>query len=95
MLNTKEVAQETGASLRQLQWWDERGILKPHAMRKGDRVYAAAQVQSIRWLVEFRKFGIPPRPAIEYMGCGAQWGYSPREILRALDMLAECGLRVR
>lgn len=51
-----EVSKSTGASLRQLQWWHERGVVVPRIV-KHSRFYTLDQVEQIRRLVQLRKAG--------------------------------------
>ncbi len=57
-VTTKEFAAETGATLRQLQWWDERGIIVPefHGHR---RFWDRRDIPYIRRVVALSGFGIP------------------------------------
>lgn len=51
---TREVSEKTGATLRQLQFWDEQGYIIPR--REGhSRVYTARQLRTVQKLVNFRK----------------------------------------
>lgn len=52
------VSRETGASNRQLQWWDERGILQPDTIEKHTRLYTKEQLEQVRRLVMLRKAGV-------------------------------------
>ncbi len=94
-LSTEEVSLETGATLRQLQWWDEQGIMRPTGKAGRDRRYSPAQAKLAFWFVEFRHFGIPPRRAMRYIAEGSERTYSPGKILQMLYALKSCGLRVR
>jgi DNA-binding transcriptional MerR regulator len=52
-----EVATITGVSLRQLQWWDEQGVVTP--MQKGHRrLYRMSEVVEIALITELRRKGI-------------------------------------
>jgi DNA-binding transcriptional MerR regulator len=55
--SSSEVAALTGATLRQLQWWDERGLIQPrhdgHA-----RFYTEAQTQEARLAVALKVKGM-------------------------------------
>ena len=49
-----EVAEIAGVSLRQLQWWDERGVVSPR--QEGHRrVYAAQEVVEVSVIAELRR----------------------------------------
>lgn len=51
-----EVAEIAGVSLRQLQWWDERGVVSPR--QEGHRrVYAAQEVVEVSVIAELRRKG--------------------------------------
>ncbi len=54
--STGQVSEMTGASLRQLQWWDEQGIVCPERFN-GDRSYTYDQVEMIGRFVQLRKLG--------------------------------------
>jgi hypothetical protein len=51
-----EVSLEIGATLRQLQWWDEAGLLKP-IQRLHKRLYTREQVWEARRLISLRRAG--------------------------------------
>src|SRR5215813_183817 len=53
---SREIVKLTGISLRQLQWWDERGIVAP--ARKGHRrVYLMEDLAEVAVICELRKRG--------------------------------------
>ena len=53
---SREVAALTGITLRQLQWWDERGIVKPQ--REGHRrLYSVEDLSEIAVISEMRRRG--------------------------------------
>lgn len=54
--STEEVGKLSGVSQRQLQWWDESGIVCPKKMR-GDRVYSARDAISAMLVAELRRKG--------------------------------------
>jgi DNA-binding transcriptional MerR regulator len=55
---SRAVADLTGISLRQLQWWDERGIVVP--AREGHRrVYSLDDMAEVAVICELRKRGFP------------------------------------
>lgn len=55
--STAEVAAMTGASLRQLQWWDCEGGIQP--AREGQRrLYSDEQVTLVRKVVQLRAAGV-------------------------------------
>lgn len=52
-----DVARITGVSLRQLQWWDEQGVVSP--MQRGHRrLYQLREVIEIALITELRRKGI-------------------------------------
>ena len=53
-IQTKEAARRTGCSLRQLQWWDERGLVKPRQFGHA-RWYTAEEVNRLRVIVALRR----------------------------------------
>ena len=53
---SREVVELTGITLRQLQWWDERGIVKPE--RKGHhRLYSMNHLTEVAVICELRRKG--------------------------------------
>lgn len=53
---SREAVVLTGITLRQLQWWDERGVVQP--LRKGHRrVYSVKNVTEIAVICELRRKG--------------------------------------
>lgn len=61
---TDEVAVISGASVRQLQWWDERSVLQPTGgIERHFRLYSASDVLAARILVSLREFGMSLRRA--------------------------------
>jgi len=55
-LTSKEVAALTGISLRQLQWWDERGLVVPS--RSGHRrLYSLDDLAEVAVIAELRRKG--------------------------------------
>lgn len=64
---TREVAELTGLSLRQLQVWDERGLLVParvHLPLGHWREYSAQQVRTAQLAAIIRSEHIRPRKAL-------------------------------
>lgn len=57
-----EVAVATGLSLRQLQWWDERGYLSPPQVLH-QRRYSKVHVECAFILQRLRDLGFNPKPA--------------------------------
>ena len=56
--SSAEVATRTGISLRQLQWWDERGIVVP--LRQGHRrIYSLDDLAEVAILCDLRRRGFP------------------------------------
>lgn len=65
LYSTAEVAKLTGVSLRQLQFWDERGIVQPAEWGKGRgggsgryRRYSEDQLRLIRRMAKLRRAGV-------------------------------------
>jgi DNA-binding transcriptional MerR regulator len=56
--NSTEVARMTGASLRQLQWWDEHKLLHPAEKYGHRRGYSSEDVERIMVIMELRKRGV-------------------------------------
>ncbi len=56
LFTSREVAARTGITLRQLQWWDERGIVIP--AREGHRrVYSMEDLAEVAVICELRRRG--------------------------------------
>ena len=53
---SSQVVELTGISPRQLQWWDERGLVSP-ARRGRNRLYSMADVTEISVIAELRSKG--------------------------------------
>jgi len=51
MYSTKQVSRLSGASLRQLQWWDETGLLQPLGKVGNSRVYTVEQMNQAKKIV--------------------------------------------
>jgi len=55
---SNEVVDLTGITLRQLQWWDERGLVVPE--RRGHRrIYSMSQLTEIAVICDLRRRGFP------------------------------------
>ena len=55
--DTTQVSKFAKVSLRQLQWWDEQGVVRPR--REGHRrLYHASQVARVLLIAELRKRGL-------------------------------------
>lgn len=52
-LTTAEVAERTGLSLRQLQWWTEQGVVSP-LLRGGRRCWTAEDVRLLKVVRDLR-----------------------------------------
>lgn len=55
--STSEVTRRTGATARQLQWWDERGLVSPARVGRR-RIYSFVDLVDIATIEEFRRRGI-------------------------------------
>ncbi len=58
--STNEVSRLSGATLRQLQWWDDHGWLSPVRV-KADRAYSEAQALIAMVMVNLRNRGMTHR----------------------------------
>lgn len=58
MLKTSDVQKITGLSARQLQWWDERGYVRPKIERRR-RLYDDRQVRALAVLSALKDHGVP------------------------------------
>ncbi len=59
-MNTRQVVKLSGATARQLQWWDEWGIVRPTHYGH-QRYYTAAQVTSCMVIMDLKRKGIQLR----------------------------------
>lgn len=57
-MTTQEVAAKAGVSKRQLQWWDESGVVRP-ALARRRRDYSNDDVQRIMTIASLRRKRIP------------------------------------
>lgn len=55
--SSQEVARMTGVSLRQLQWWDEQGVVSP-TQRGHRRIYQLEEVVEVSLISELRRKGM-------------------------------------
>lgn len=55
--SSNEVSKATGVSLRQLQWWDEQGVVSP-VQRGHRRMYQLHEVIEVSLITELRSKGI-------------------------------------
>lgn len=55
--SSQDVTRITGVSLRQLQWWDEQGVVSP-AQRGHKRLYQLHEVIEVALISELRRKGI-------------------------------------
>lgn len=60
--STQDVSKLAGASLRQLQWWDEQGVVSPvhHGHR---RLYSRLEVVQVSLIVDLRRKGLSLKKA--------------------------------
>lgn len=58
-VNSLQMVKETGATLRQIQWWDEHGYVIPaFGHRKHSRLYSSQQITIVRKMVALRNAGV-------------------------------------
>jgi len=72
-MSTREFSKVTGCSLRQLQWWDEKGLLKPrHIAGRGGRgsvrSYGERQVPKALMLRTLLRSGPASRILLPFAG---------------------------
>ena len=90
-LTSNEVAKLTGATLRQLQWWDEQGLIV--VRQEGhSRIYTPEDARRIKLVVEMRKRGISLQRCRKLMQYKT---LSVESICDALDVLKKMKLIVR
>jgi len=90
-----ELAELARVSLRQLQWWDEHGLVRPQHVGHR-RQYSAAQVQAVIALGKLR--GLQIGRAIPLQRCRKLIRYHASEldsIVEAIALLRRVGLTVR
>lgn len=89
-LTTEEAAKLSGASLRQLQWWDEQGLVQVrHDGHK--RIYMPEDTRKVIVIAQLRTRGLSLQQCRRLMrhGTGTVQG-----IVDALDVLKRFNLRV-
>ncbi len=79
-MNTAQVAKAANVSFRQLQWWDERGIVCP-SQGGHKRDYSDAEVRSVMILSDLRRRGFPLRMARLALKVKAKVAIMPGEYL--------------
>ena len=57
-MTTAAACRAAGISERQAQWWDEKDIVRPHAMVGHRRVYTGEDVTILRVVAELRRMGL-------------------------------------
>lgn len=88
-VTSEEMAKATGASLRQLQRWDELLHVVPrYGQMYHARLYSPDQVAIVKKLVDLRKAGVPLRQAIKCM----LWDW--RSIMVVAQPTIICGVLV-
>ena len=92
VFSSLEVALVTGVSLRQLQWWDEQGIVTP--MQKGHRrLYRMREVIDVALITELRRKGISLQKTRKVLSrLQEKYGdsfYMPRKNGRDLHLLTD------
>ena len=55
--SSQDVAEITGVSLRQLQWWDEQGVVSP-VQQGHKRIYQLSELVEVGLITELREKGI-------------------------------------
>lgn len=65
-MTTRELSEASGATLRQIQWWDEQGFLKCSFLGRIRR-WRKADVARARRLKMLSRAGIQPNRAEEYL----------------------------
>jgi DNA-binding transcriptional MerR regulator len=90
-LTSKQVAKLTGATLRQLQWWDEKRLV----MVRHDghsRVYTPEDARRVKTVVDLRKRGISLQQCRKVM---KHETLTVQGIIDALDVLRKLKVSVR
>jgi DNA-binding transcriptional MerR regulator len=79
-MNTIEVQRIARVSFRQLQWWDEQGIVSPR-QNGHRRDYTEADARAVMILAELRRRGLPLRMARLALQVKAKVAIMPGEYL--------------
>ena len=53
-----ELARATGATLRALRYYEEKGLIRPHRSRQGKRLFTARQCEIVRLVVHLRRLEV-------------------------------------
>lgn len=69
---SEQVSAICGVTLRELQWWDERGIVCPR-IEAHKRLYTPEQVERVRRVKELRKAGVSLQKMRKYLD---RWQYA-------------------
>ncbi len=56
-MTTAQLSAHAGVSLRQLQWWDEQGIVTPEQDTRGRR-YSTEQIRAVQLIAQLRRRGV-------------------------------------
>ncbi len=94
-IGSGELANLAGVSLRQLQWWDEQGVVRPRRIKGSNgrtRDYSGDQIASVVSLAKLRCVGI------SLQRCRKLIRYHASEvdrIVEAISLLRRVGLAVR
>jgi hypothetical protein len=95
-MRSNEIVKATGVSLRQLQWWDERGIIRP-AREHGAggqgllREYSDADLRKIRIMKELRDKGLGIQTIRKLLPkiIGKDFAYVAIIVRRVQDLIVE------
>lgn len=61
--SSRQAASLSGLTLRQIQTWDESGIVRPKHVKHA-RQYSDEQIQRLKILAQLRKIGVSPKRAV-------------------------------
>ncbi len=90
--STREVVRLAGVSARQLQWWDERDILKPVRVKSHRRHYSHRQMETIKAVGALRTVGLSPHRATKIL---ARKVRDVNRLVEAIRTVQAAGLEVR
>ncbi len=89
---TREVVKLANVSERQLQWWDERNILKPVRFESHCRFYSHRQLETIKAVSALRTVGLSPHRATKIL---ARKVRDINRLVEAIRTVQTAGLKVQ
>ena len=81
-MTATELSKLTNLTNRQLQWWDERGYVKPIRAANRQRIYSDDQARLMALMAQFRGKGVPLQELVSHMGTLKIYAQSPGFVLK-------------